>query len=145
MEKESLEEEVKIFIKGNIKVKVEIKTALDIGRKKDKNMMVVENWKLRTNKEIMVRKKYLKKKITIDDDVTKKEKKIIQKLREIARKEREKDDKKVKVKGNYRKIYLVMVIVQMEWERKEMREEIKRKKSWRDERKEEEAEEKKKY
>lgn len=62
----------------------------------------------------MVRKKYLKKKITIDDDVTKKEKKIIQKLREIARREREKDDKKVKVKGNYRKIYLVMVIVQME-------------------------------
>lgn len=63
--------------------------------------MTVENWEMKKN--IMMKKKNLKKGIYIDDDLTRREREIQGKLRRMAMEEKEKG-KEVKV--SYMKMYI---------------------------------------
>jgi len=103
-EMEKLDQEVKEFIRESLKVDVEVKKVRKIRINDNKNVMVAEidNWEQK--REIMCKKKELEKGIIIEDDLTRKEREIQQKLRRMAKEEREKGDNKVKV--GYMKISL---------------------------------------
>lgn len=100
--KERLEQEVTKFIEEKIKVKVDVKKAniITTGGNKDMVIAEVDNWEQKKN--IMSKKKNLERGIIIEDDLTKKEREIQQKLREIVRREREKGAKEVRI--GYKKI-----------------------------------------
>lgn len=59
---------------------------------------------LGTKREVMEKKRNLEKSVIIEDDLTRKEREIQEKLRKIAKEEKEKGDDKIKVR--YKKIYL---------------------------------------
>lgn len=83
---------------------------IDVGIKKVNMIMLggnssiviaeIESWEQK--REIMNKKKGLRKEIIIEDDLTKKEKEIQKKLREVAKRMRKKGKKDVKV--GYKKI-----------------------------------------
>lgn len=100
--REGLEKEVIDFIKDSIKVNIGIKKAWTISTGGNKNMAVVEVDSWEQKRDIMSKKKELEKDILIEDDLTRKEREIQWKLREMARGEREKGMKNVKV--GYKKI-----------------------------------------
>lgn len=100
--KEISEREVEKCIEDKLKLKVEIKETNRILTREDRSIVIAEinNWEQK--KSIISKKKELEKGIIIEDDLTKKERKIQQKLREMARGEREKGTSNVKV--GYKKI-----------------------------------------
>jgi len=104
-EMERLEQEVKEFIRESLKVDVEVKKVRKIRINDNKNIMVAEIDSWEQKREIMSKKKELEKGIIIKDDLTRKEREIQQKLRRIAKEEREKGDDKIRV--GYMKISLI--------------------------------------
>jgi len=88
---ERLEQEVEGFIRDSLKIEIGVKKASKITLREGKNIVIAEldNWEQKRN--VMSNKKELKKDIIMEDDLTKKERGIQQKLREMARKEREKE------------------------------------------------------
>lgn len=101
-ETENLGEKVRHYIKEDMKVEVDIKKATIIGKRDNRNIIVAEVDRWKQKRKIM--EKNLGKGIWIKDDLTLKEIEIQQKLWDMARKEREKGDKRVKV--GYKKIHL---------------------------------------
>ena len=99
---ESLEQEVEEYIRDNIKIIIEVKKANKITMGVGRSMVIAELVSWEQKRSIMSRKKDLKKGNIIEDDLTRKERGIQMKLREMARKEREKRDDKVRV--GYKKI-----------------------------------------
>lgn len=99
---ERLEQEVEGFVKEDLKVKVAVKKASRLRTSGKESVIIaeIENWE--EKREIMRRKKELKRGIFIEDDLTKKEREIQYKLRGIAKEERQKGVKDVRDK----KIYL---------------------------------------
>lgn len=96
-----IDQEVKKFIKVNLKMKIEVRRAFKIQTGRNKSIVVAElkNWEQK--KELMIRKKELKAGIFIGNDLTKMEREIQEQLRDRAKKEKDKGNK---VKLNYRKI-----------------------------------------
>jgi len=103
-ETERLEQEVKEFIRESLKTDIEVKKVRKIRITDKKYVMVAEIDSWEQKKEIMSKKKGLEKGIIIEDDLTRKEREIQQKLRKMAKEERERGDDKVKV--GYMKINL---------------------------------------
>lgn len=99
-EKEEMaEQDIEKYIGETLKIKVRIKKASEIKTKeKDKWM----SWEQK--REVMEEKRNLKKGVRIEDDLTRKEREIQDKLWDMAREEREKDDDEVRV--GYKKIFL---------------------------------------
>lgn len=103
-ERENLKQEVTEFLEDNLKVKVKIGKIRKIRQYEGRNLVMAELESWEQKREIMNKKKELKKGIIIEDDLTRREREIQRKLREKAREEREKGDSKAKI--GYKKIYL---------------------------------------
>ncbi|XP_026674460.1 trichohyalin-like [Ceratina calcarata] len=82
------EKEVENFLAKELKVDVKVNKAIRIGRGKEKEMILAELRSWEEKREVMQRKKTLKTGIYIDDDLTKEERLVQEKLRERARDER---------------------------------------------------------
>lgn len=85
------------FIKNNVKVKVQVKKAIAITTKEDRTIVIAEINSWEQKRDIMGNKKGLETRIRIEDDLTRKEREIQQRLWKIAGDEREKGIKRVKV------------------------------------------------
>lgn len=109
------EQEAKEMIKENLKIEVEIRKAFKIQARGNKCVVVaeLENWEQK--REIMIRKKDLKAGIYIDNDLTKTERRMQEKLREKAKEE--------KRKGNNVKISYGKILIKDKWFRWNEREE----------------------
>jgi len=92
----NLEQEVKEFIKESLKLEVEIGKAFKLRTRGGRHTVVAELESWEQKRDIMRRKRELKERIFIDDDLTKKEREIQDHIREKA--------KEVKRKGNRAKI-----------------------------------------
>lgn len=90
------------FIKEKLKVEIKVKKTSAIQLRGDKTIVAaeVESWEQK--RDIMKNKKVLERGIFIEDDLTRREREIQQRLREIARGERENGNRNVKV--GYKKI-----------------------------------------
>lgn len=95
--REGLEKEVIDFIKDSTKVNIGIKKAWIIPIGVNKNIAVVEVDSWERWRDITSKKKDLEKDIVTEDDSTRKKGDVQRKLREMARGEREKGIKNVKV------------------------------------------------
>lgn len=102
--KKMVEQDVEKFIEEALRIEVKIKRVSEIKTKGKNKWMLAELESWEQKKEVMEKKKNLEKSVRIEDDLTKKEREIQEKLRVIAREEREKGD--VKVRIGYKKIFL---------------------------------------
>lgn len=75
-------QKVKEFLKENLKLYVEVKESWKV--KKDKRIETVVVKIKRTNKQIIIRKKNLKIRVYIDDDIIQKKREIQRKLKRLA-------------------------------------------------------------
>lgn len=98
-----MEQEVKEFIRDNLKTEVEVNKAFKLRMRGDRSTVVAEISSWGQKREIMVKKKELKSGIFIDDDLTRKEREIQKYLREKATEENRKGNK---TRVGYRKIFL---------------------------------------
>jgi len=96
-----IEQEVKKFIKENLKIEVEIDKAFKIWTRGNRCTVVAELRSWEQKRDIMSKKRELKERIFIDDDLTKKEREIQGHLKDKAKEEREKGNR---VKIGYGKI-----------------------------------------
>lgn len=96
-----IDQDVKKFIKVNLKMEIEVKRAFKIQTERNKSIVVAElkNWEQK--KELMIRKRELKTGIYIDNDLIRMEREMQEQLRDRAKKEKNKGNK---VKLNYGKI-----------------------------------------
>jgi len=99
----NLEQEVKEFIKESLKLEVEIGKAFKLSTRGGRYTVVaeLENWEQK--RDIMRKKRELKERIFINDDLTKKEREIQDHLREKAKEERRKGNR---AKIGYAKIWV---------------------------------------
>lgn len=100
---ERLEQEMEGFVKEDLKVKVAVKKASRLRTRGNESVVIVETENWEGKREIIHRKEF-KRGIFIEDNLTKKEREMQQKLRGIVKEEREKGVKDVRV--GYKKIYL---------------------------------------
>lgn len=85
---ERLEQEMEGFVKEDLKVKVAVKKASRLRTRGNESVVIVETENWEGKREIMHRKE-LKRGIVIEDNLTKKEREMQQKLRGIVKQERE--------------------------------------------------------
>lgn len=97
-----MEQEVRNFIKENLKIEVEIGKVFKLHARGGGCTVVAEGSR-EQKREVMVRKRELKKGIYIDDDLTKMERERQNHLRDKAKEEREKGND---VKMGYGKIFI---------------------------------------
>lgn len=93
--------EAKRFLKNELKMEVMVRKARKIGEKGHENVTVVDIGKWEKKREIMEKKKNLRKGVHIDDDITREERGVQRKFRDRTRKEKE-GGKRARVR--YRKI-----------------------------------------
>lgn len=104
-EKKATEQEVEKAIEEKLKFKVEIKKKvgeIKISEKKKWVTAELDSWE--QNGEIIRRKKDLEKGIIIEDDMTRKKREIQNRLKSLAKEERENGNKNVRI--GYKKIYM---------------------------------------
>lgn len=101
---ERLERTVEKFIKESLTIETKVKKASRSGISGGKDIILVELEGWETKREIMRRKKDLRKDIFVEDDLTRKEREIQRELRRRASAERKKGD--INVKVGYKKIYM---------------------------------------
>lgn len=102
--KDNVEESVKAFVSEKLDEEVEVKRAWKVERRSGGNIVVAELGNWQQKRKVMVKKKSLVREIWVEDDLTRKEREIQQRLRERARAEKEKGDQTVRV--GYHKIFL---------------------------------------
>jgi len=100
--KENLVHGVEEFIREKLEIGIKVRKADMLTVRENKSMVIaeIENWEQKRN--IMINKKKLERGVLIEDDLTRKEREIQQKLREIAREERAKGNNNVRL--GYKKI-----------------------------------------
>lgn len=101
------------FIKEKLKVEIKVKKTSAIKLRGDKTIVAAEIESWEQKRDIMKNKKVLERGLFIEDDLTRREREIQQKLREIARGERENGN----VKVGYKKITIGEKV--MTWNEKE--------------------------
>lgn len=84
-----IDQEVKKFIKVNLKMEIEVRRAFKIQTGRNKSIVVAElkNWEQK--KELMIRKRELKASIFIGNDLTRMEREMQEQLRDRAKKEKQ--------------------------------------------------------
>lgn len=94
-----------------LKVEVRIKKVNEIKTKERRKWMLAELDSWEQKREVMTRKKNLEKDVIIEDDLTRKKRKVQKKLWDVAREKKEKGDDKVKIgyvrRSTKRKMILV--------------------------------------
>lgn len=98
------EQKIEKYIEESLKIEIKIKKVSEIKTKGKNKWMIAELDSWEQKREVMEKKRNLEKGIRIEDDLTKKEREIQEKLWNMAREEREKGDDKIRV--GYKKIFL---------------------------------------
>jgi len=100
--RENLALGVEEFIKDKLEIGIKVRRADMLTLRENRSMVIadIESWEQKRN--IMINKKKLERGVMIEDDLTRREREIQQKLREIAREERAKGNNNVRL--GYKKI-----------------------------------------
>lgn len=107
---EKMEEKIERFLKNDLNEEVKVVNAYLLKKERNENkgkivLVKLEDWKMK--RQIMSKKKNLKKDVYIDDDLTNIERKVQQEVRKLAKEERE--------KGKNTKVGYMKVQVEGKW------------------------------